>query len=68
VKENEPKENARVTRLCGLPCASRSGRTPWNSLRSNSQSATRSNYGRPLLRCSARHKGEYLKPIRLPCL
>ena|GEM_PF-3841504 len=35
VKENEPKENARKTRPCGLPCASRKGRAQHNSLRSN---------------------------------
>jgi hypothetical protein len=32
VKENEPKENARVTRPYGLPCASRKGRAQRNSL------------------------------------
>jgi hypothetical protein len=32
VKENEPKENAHVTRPCGLPCASQRGRELWNSL------------------------------------
>ena len=31
-KENEPKEIARVERPCGLPCASRIGRSLWNSL------------------------------------
>ena len=31
-KENEPKEIARVTRPFGLPCASRTGRSRWNSL------------------------------------
>lgn len=31
-KENEPKEIARVTRPFGLPCASRTGRSLWNSL------------------------------------
>jgi hypothetical protein len=31
-KENEPKEIARVTRPCGLTCASRIGRSLWNSL------------------------------------
>jgi hypothetical protein len=30
-KENEPKEIARVTRPFGLPCASRTGRSLWNS-------------------------------------
>jgi len=31
-KENEPKEIAHVTRPLGLPCASRIGRSLWNSL------------------------------------
>jgi len=31
-KENEPKEIAPVTRPFGLPCASRIGRSLWNSL------------------------------------
>jgi len=31
-KENEPKEIAHATRPFGLPCASRIGRSLWNSL------------------------------------
>jgi len=31
-KENEPKEIAPATRPFGLPCASRIGRSLWNSL------------------------------------
>jgi len=54
VKENEPKENARGTRPCGLPCASRSGGELWNSLALKHAQL----FFPPLLRCSARPKGD----------
>jgi hypothetical protein len=52
-KENEPKETARVPGPFGLPCASRSRRALWNSLRLKQPQGLY----RRLLRCSARDNG-----------